>query len=255
MRRISVLFLSAILVVACSIPMQVVEAENDRKSFTPTETTVAKRSRDLKVETRRGEAVKFRANQLKRKNKALATAMNDLQSRGLQPDFESGVSVVGVDKSRPIKKIVAQDETTIIDGDYELTFFPYNNGNNATWEGIIYYRNAVGEAVFSALLDISGYSSVSVIREHCYMSTTGTQLRDVGKGNSPASPRMTSVSYSKNHSTNAAPQLISIRAFVNCAVTGCMQILSSCRGLGPYWTHCFIAGCSAVVMECAIEHF
>jgi hypothetical protein len=250
MRRISVLLLSAILVVAGSIPMQVVEAENDRKSLTTTETATTKRSRDLKVEARRGDAVKFRANQLKRKNKALAKALSDMQSRGLQPDFESGVSILGVDKSRPIKKIAAQDETTIIDGDYELTFFPYNNGNNATWEGVIYYRNAVGEAVFSALLDISAYSSVTVISEHCYMSTTGTQLRPVGKDNGRGEPRMT---YS-NHAKNAAPQVPAIRAFIECSVRGCLQVVISCRGIGPYWVACFVPACYAVALNCAIEH-
>jgi hypothetical protein len=106
---------------------------------------------NLNIQQFDGSTAAFRAKQLRRHNKGIARAMKDAEKRGLREAFTQGTVVLGTDPAqnsetglnrakliRPasFKSYSAQD-TFSADG-YEVSFFPYDDGDPNTWEGIIY---------------------------------------------------------------------------------------------------------------------
>ncbi len=111
---------------------------------------------NLRTEIRQGAAMSLRARQLISKNKAFARAYADMIKRGLRPVFEEhGVTILAVD----LTKLISYRRTStaglqdITDGSHEMSFFPFDNGNAATWEGIVYVRGPNDEATYQVMLD------------------------------------------------------------------------------------------------------
>lgn len=248
------LLLTCALVVVTGAPFYQAEASTQPLSAAVQEGG-KKRSRDsvneLKIERRVGEAVRLRADQLKRKNKAVAKAMNALESRGMRLAGDAGVSIVAVRKAGQMAKISKQD-ATIISGDYELTLIPFDDGNNATWEGVVYFNRPEGEVVYDTQLDITNTLPL-VLHQQRYSSDGSPRLTDVAKNT--GSLQLVPVSYNLNQPLSAAPAQPggSLQAFVECAAAGCWAGIIPCRFAGPAWAHCAIAACLAVMLQCAIE--
>jgi len=248
------LLLTCALVVVTGAPFYQTEASTKPLSAAVQEGG-KKRSRDsvndLKLEQRGGESVRLRADQLKRKNKAVAKAMKALESRGMRLASDAGVSIVAARKSGQMAKISKQD-ATIIEGDYELTLIPFDDGNNATWEGVVYFNRPEGEVVYDAQLDITNATPI-VLHQQRYSGVEGTtRLIDVAKNT--GSPQLLPISHNLAQPFSAATvQGGSLQAFVECAAAGCWAGIIPCRFAGPYWAHCAIAACLAVMFQCAVE--
>lgn len=250
MKTIALLLTCALLAVGVSPFFQTVSAST-QPSPTALQGEGKKSPReimnDLKIERRKGESVRLRADQLRRKNKAVAKAMHALENRGMRPAFEAGVSIVAARRSGQQAKISAQ-ETTIIDGDYELTFIPYDDGNNATWEGVIYFKRPEGEVVYDAQLDIST-TTPTVIYEHRY-GGTGKELRGVAKATRPV--QLSKVSHNSEQPViTTAIQIGGITAWAWCAAIGCWSAAAGCAVAGPGWAHCAAAACFGIMLQCA----
>lgn len=255
MKAIATLVIYALLVVSTSA-FNTAAAESPQPSPARIKAGDKKSSqeimKDLKTEIRKGEAVKLRANQLRRKNKAVAQAMKDLENSGLQPAFEAGSSIIAISKSGNFKKAASQ-ETTIVDGDYELTFISYNDGNNATWEGIIYFKRPEGEAVYSGQFDIST-SDLRVLRETQYMGIGdgSTQLMPVTKNTQPV--QLQAISYNPGQPVSVtAPQGSALQEWAECAATGCISAGVGCYMTGPGWAACAAIACLVVMLGCALD--
>lgn len=206
---------------------------------------------DLKLERRRGEAVSFRADQLRRKNKAVEKAMKALEGRGMRAALDAGVSIVAARKSGQLAKISNQ-ETTIIDGDYELTLIPYDDGNNATWEGVVYFKRPEGEVVYDAQFDISG--TPFLLYQHRYQGTGDgtTKLIEVVKNTGPA--QFMPISFNLNQPVSTTMlQGSALQEWAQCAAAGCWAGALGCRMAGPYWAHCAAAACLVVMFGCALD--
>ena len=147
----------------------------------------------LKIENFQGEAASLRAKQLRKLHKGVARAMKDAEKRGLRPAFEYGRVILATDPartanpgsvvrvnlspsqpdlSRPIS-FRSPSPQTFTDGDYEITFIPYDDGDPNTWEGIIF--RATPEIASDArfvVIDIQT-AEPNVIQETLYGSDGG----------------------------------------------------------------------------------
>lgn len=254
MKAIALLLTCALLVVL-GAPFYQAEASSQPSSAAVQEGGKKKRSldnvNDLKLERRGGESVKFRAAQLKRKNKAVAEAMNALESRGMRLAADAGMSIVAARKSNHMAKISKQD-ATIIDGDYELTLISYDDGNNATWEGVVYFKRPEGEVVYDAQFDIT--NTPVLLHQHRYSGIDGTtKLVEVAKNIAPL--QLVPISYNAGQpfSAAAAVQGSALQEWAQCAATGCWAGALGCRFAGPYWAHCAAAACLVVMFGCAMD--
>lgn len=213
---------------------------------------------DLHIEPRKGEAVRIRAGQLRNRNKAVARAMKELEDRGMRPAFESGVSILAVSKSVQFRKTAAQT-ATIINGEYELTLIPYDDGNNATWEGVVYFNRPEGQVVHSTQLDITGTPFIQQETRFMGIGDDGsgsTELyRTVGKNHRPA--RVNTVSYNPSLQSYltalTVAQKSALQSWAECAAGGCWAGAAACRMAGPVWAQCAAMACLAIMLSCAID--
>lgn len=106
-----------------------------------------------RIKVYKGQIVALRAKLLGIRNKGLARAMADMRRRGLRLDVENSISIVAFDESATARtakiRPVSLTQDTISEGDYEITFYTYDNGNPDTWEGIVYVRTPQEESTYS----------------------------------------------------------------------------------------------------------
>ena len=139
----------------------------------------------LNVRAFTGEgAVSRRAAQLRQKNKAIDRAMGDAERRGRRPAFEHGRIIWANDPGKTatpqvpfiaisFKPSLRNDIFT--DGDVEIMFIPYDSGNPAIWEGIIYRSvPSIGEDTYWAVINIADVPDVT--QEEFYPPDGGDPL-------------------------------------------------------------------------------
>lgn len=103
----------------------------------------------MKSETRSGEAVTIRGHQLLSRNAAFKKAYADLEARGRHPAFGRGVILLAVDLGKNIK----YSPQSIVDADYEVGFFPFDNPDPKIWKGLVYARGPAREVILAAAID------------------------------------------------------------------------------------------------------
>jgi hypothetical protein len=106
--------------------------------------------------------------------------MRDLEARGLKPMWHKSVSILSIEvdvTARSMPQLgplrpVSYTPQTIIEGDTELTFVTYDNGDPETWEGLVYVRTPYDESTYMALVSTPGfdYSYWDVVWEVYYPS-------------------------------------------------------------------------------------
>lgn len=143
----------------------------------PTPTKV----QDLKIQKLTGDAARLRAKQLRKLNKGVARAMRDAEKKGLREAFNQGAVVLATDAAKTASLFARTPagnnrktsfgfphQDPFSDGDYEVSFFPYDDGDPNTWEGII-YRNGpdIDEDTRSTILNVST-DEPQVIQETYY---------------------------------------------------------------------------------------
>jgi hypothetical protein len=230
------------------------------------------------IERRTGKAAARSAQRLLLQNKYFAKAHADLVSRGLKPVFEEhAVQIVATPKQQAsngrtgaaqFQKAAWQD-TTISDGTYEMSFYPYSNGNNAVWEGIVTLRGGGNDDVDYVTLDVSREDSLPTITEYNYSNNGGGGCGACGGGGGDDPVLMTKYSLPDSTSlfqkASYAPRLNFVAAsaaqsggrlqrWAWCSAGGCWGGIIPCRWAGPGWAHCAAANCVGQMIGCAIQN-
>ena len=166
----------AFIVMFCAVGM-FMHSRTARLAPPPSQNEAAKtKGQDLKIQRLTGDAAKLRAKQLRKVNKGMARAMKDAEKKRLREAFHEGVVVLATDATKTSSALAKRPDgylrktslrsspQTFSDGDYEVSFFPYDDGDPNTWEGIV-YRNGpdIDEDTRSAVIDIS--TDVPEVRE------------------------------------------------------------------------------------------
>lgn len=221
-------------------------------------------SEKLKTEVRTGAAVSLRARQLLFRKKAFAKAYKDMISRGVRPVFEEhGFTILGVDTKKTIsyRKSASTAVQDISDGDYEMSFFPFDNGDNSTWEGIVYVRGQYDEATYSVKLDATqeDLSQSEVYYENYYPPEPrdgcgeGRPCLETARLNS--SPAIQPVAY-RITPASANPNAIMLgrrfRTWLGCSAAGCITAAVGCAFSGPGYLACLGGWCGGSLLGCAV---
>lgn len=213
----------------------------------------------FKIEVRNGSAVSLRATQLRAKNNGFARAYADLIKRGGKPLFdEAGVSIVALDTSRAsVKNAAATSPQQIIEGDYEMTFFPFDTGNDAIWEGAVYVR---GPGVDGTIRDGSWAVSHSTTHQDSSQVEVYYEAYYPGGGgvlNPVSMPARDGWSVKKAvfsaTDSGAAPVPMQSRFFrewMFCVARDCAGFLVGCILLGPLYWNCVALGCASSLIHC-----
>ena len=237
-----------------------------------------------KTLTIKGEAVAFRAVQLGRESKAVARAMKDLERRGLRRAFDKGASLIAMkntDVARSASPVMRpasfQGSTTISDGDYEVTFISYDDGDPNTWEGIMYQRAPdVGEYTYYAQLNISSQQA-SLVDEWFYPVNGGDPISindpsfntdypyetyegggyyiSRGPSSLQGAPVFQITSFSANTVDRPLPSCVRNHNCpapgsmgMGCFIQNCGAIAVGCIAAGAGWPACFGWGCAGVLI-------
>jgi hypothetical protein len=208
----------------------------------------------LITEIRRGAGVAVRSTQLRRRNKGFARAYEDMIKRGRKPLFrEAGLTILGVDNSRlSVSKVAFNGTQDIIDGDREMSFFPFDS-EPTVWEGLIYVRGPEGEATYAVSHDTthSDLSQTEVYYEAYYPGDGPEVIQSVLPGRNQGSVRTVAAVSS---ASSAAPNMMwpRFRDWLNCSAIGCALVFEGCLYSGPFFWGCFAAGCGLVMLACIL---
>lgn len=231
---------------------------------------------DLKVEVRKGEAVAIRARQLRSRHRHVAKAMRELEAKGLRPAFEHGASVIGVSASGKFRKAAARQDATIIEGDVEISFFSYDDGDPSNWEGLIYYKSYKGETLDYVVIDTTGNTGSPAV-------VTGTQsyyyepytlngqpvdhtLGAAGGRRAGSGAVMRNVAYVRqcplgnmdcvrDENERNRQRVAQVGSFVQCIGFGCGVAFGSCRDKSYIeWAACTVSNCARSALSCGLDH-
>lgn len=252
----------------------------------------------VKLEEIHGEAAALRVRQLRRLSKGIARAMQDAEKKGLRRAFEHSRVILGIEPSdKPgtarvtpsvprLMQIASYNSShpqeTFTDGEYEVTFIPYDDGNPNNWEGIIYrYDPDWGDDIRAAVVDIQT-ETPAVIEEiyyppdgtdpqpldprleqtissngirTCKPSTSAPSVRTKGEVSSALSPTPACPSGWK-HCLRLPEECCSpppgLNAWFQCSAKGCMAVAGACSRTGPIWGDCWGFGCSSAMLLCIL---
>ena len=272
MRKISALCLSTILA-TCSFSFHIWARGNQSAESHKSVRTTSSVQREgqtgrllsqkdgngrFKTEIRNGSAVTLRAKQLRAKNKGFARAYADLIKRGGKPLFDAGVSIVAVDTSRPsVKNAAATSVQQIIEGDYEMTFFPFDTGNDAIWEGAVYVRGTGADGI---VRDATWAVSHSTTHQDSSQLEVYYEAYYPGGGgvlNPVSMPAREGWSVKKavfsDADSGAAPTAMAngfFRQWMICVMNDCIGFLLGCILLGPLYWNCVALGCGSSLINC-----
>ena len=260
----------------------------------------------LRVQDFHGEASSLRAKQLRKLNKGVARAMKDAEKRGLRPAFEHGRVMLGTDPAadkstaavrpafptgisqviRPASYRFNFPQDTFTDGEYEVAFIPYDDGDPNTWEGIIYrFDPDWGDDIRYVVINIQG--TEPDVNFESYYPPDGGDPQDpnnppiisANKSTGPpqsqvcTATRTAAAPFRKaalSQPAGAAPVCPpgfrpclrlrdeccspppSISGWLNCAGKGCSASALACSRLGPAWSSCWGLGCTGSMLLCLI---
>lgn len=211
-----------------------------------------------------GEAVRMRAQQLRITNKALARAMRDFEQRGLQPNWESSVTVLSMNATTAAAfapaaiRRVSYTQDTISDGTSEMTFITYN-ASSSVWEGIIYIHSPYENDAYSAYLG-SPNSGWDVVYEYWYPPDGGDPTCTDGDcpilSKNETSPRnkispqpsLVKTSYSRAVAKPARGIWGRIKRWWNCTKGGCYWGSQPCTGF-----LCKVRVCAQAALGCLFQ--
>src|SRR5436853_2742173 len=213
--------------------------------------------RKIMTEVRKGVGVALRADQLRKKDRGFAKAYRDLIKRGHKLMFEeAGVTMLGMDTATPaIKKIGFTGTQDIVDGDYELSFFPVDNGNPATWEGLIYAKTPAGAGTYAVAHDTTqaDLSQTEVYYEDYYPSGGGHgpdvdgRLREQGYGS------VVPVAFgaaTAGTSSNASGGHGNFKLYLGCVALTIGILAEWCVFAGPLFWGCIVVVAIAALLVC-----
>jgi hypothetical protein len=247
-----------------------------------------------------GEAGQLRAKQLRKLNKGVARAMKDASKRGLHEAFEHGRVILASDPEdvksnsvvssgpsnqlsvmRPASYRFNYPQDTFTDGEYEVTFIPYDDGDPNSWEGIVYrYDPDWGEDIRFGVLDISA-DEPQVTQETYYPSDGGDpELIDPNRSPLLGANRSSCESASNTQTpqyqkVGAVTQgmcghcplpnrcclrlrdeccspLPPLKPWFTCASKACLGTALGCSRTGPAFGECWGLSCTGAMLMCLI---
>jgi len=203
------------------------------------------------VETLTGEAAVEHLEELKgRQKKLFAQAERSMRERGYK-----ATDAVLVQRTADGNR---RTQESASDGDGELVWISWNDGDSATWEGTLLYENySTGiTTVYNAQVLLS---ALETLWEERIGSTGGgggdrpeiTELRPGAKHQPVAQIASGSRASAGLRSDIMLVQSADVGGFFRCANRGCMAALSACSSMGPYGMGCFVVICGGSMLFCA----
>ena len=252
---------------------------------------------NLKVDDFHGDAASLRVRQLRRLSKGVARAMREAENRGLRGAFEHSRVILGTELPSQHKQSTRWNSSTIrpssrgtakfahrqqsfTDGEYEVTFIPYDDGDPATWEGIIYrYTPDWGDDIRYAVLNID--AAEPDVTQEIYYPPDGSDpqpldpndpapiissgrvrtckpiaaLSHEAKGTAslpglpPCPPGWRRCLRSYDECCSPPPDL---KPWLTCSSKGCAGAALACGRTGPIFGECWGIGCSSAMLLCLI---
>ena len=255
----------------------------------------------LQIHDYHGEAGSLRAKQLRKLSKGVARAMKDTETHGLRQAFEHGRVILGADPQDSRANRVAQTDSptinastlraasyrfnypqdTFTDGEYEVTFIPYDDGDPNTWEGVIYrYDPDWGEDTRFAVLDIS--TDEPQVTQEVYYPSDGGDPQPVDPngpppvlaGNRSGFESSATVPIARNRKISASPTVCgwcdppnkpclrlrdecctpppNLMPWFKCSSKACMGVAGACARSGPAFGECWGFGCTGAMLFCLL---
>lgn len=299
MKNISRVILACVLVVAACAAIAVTASRKKPITNPPQERSDKRKDKvaRLQIHDFHGEAGVFRAKQLRKLNKGVARAMKDAEKRGLRQAFEYGRVILGTDPQDSRLNGVARSDSltieavplhpasyrfnypqdTFTDGDYEITFIPYDDGDPNTWEGVIYrYDPDWGDDIRFANLDIT--TEEPQVTQEVYYPSDGGDPEPIDPNDplpilskNQSSPKSPGVQYKSVKVSSSAvscgycppPNKCCLRlrdeccspppnlnSWFRCSARGCLGVAGGCSRTGPAWGECWGLGCTGAMLLC-----
>jgi hypothetical protein len=254
-----------------------------------------------RIEDFHGEAAAAHVRQLRRLSKGIGRAMQDAEQRGLKRSFEHSRVIVGIEQAGPptaaahvaLPKLnggrptstysLVHSQETFTDGDYEVTFIPYDDGDPNNWEGVIYrYDPDWGDDIRFVVLDIQT-DQPAAIEEVYYPPDGGNPF--------PLDPNDPSPIITQNEMRTCKPtaaflsveskQTVSSRLaalppcpagfkrclrsydeccspppninnWFKCSAKSCVGVAAGCSKTGPAFGDCWGFGCTGAMLMCLL---
>ncbi|HYH05529.1 MAG TPA: hypothetical protein VEK11_00580 [Thermoanaerobaculia bacterium] len=205
------------------------------------------------------KAAQARLQELKaQRPEAFRKAASVLQSRGWTPTDIVVARRIAARAEGPV-----QPAQTFSDGDTEIIFWSWDDGDNATWEGQIYIHNYAngGELLLdgqfqtdSSTLAVNWESEIyykgprtspGASDPYVMLQRDGVRVASLGGIDVAAA-------------TNADILLVQslrrrLQSWAECTATGCWSGALACRFTGPAWPECAAGACLAVMVGCAMQ--
>lgn len=221
------------------------------------------------IEHLSGAAALAHLNNLKAKRaRAFAAAIKDMHKRGFRP-----TDIVNVVRSTSLARdrrsatgAPAYHRTqTVGDASGELVMWAWDDGNDSTWEGVIYVEDYVNgiNVTWDSQIDVATSDPTPVWEyEVAASNSAGTDLlmvRDRARRRPPAQVAAAdgSVAFASAASAqNGDVQLVRlprpVKEWLACTVAGCGSAALGCLYGGPSWGHCFALWCGGSALGCGL---
>jgi len=248
----------------------------------------------LKINDFHGDEAAVRVRHLRRLSKGIARAMQDAEKKGLRKAFQHSRVILANEPEKPnqaaratVPRSVARGasysyvhtQDTFTDGEHEITFIPYDDGDADTWEGVIYrYDPDWGDDIRYTVLNIQT-EQPQVVQEFYYPPDGGDPrwvdpngppfIADSGiRSCKPAGTLMPVKTGGKELS--AAPVCPAgwkrclrlydeccspppnLRPWFTCSSRGCMGVGAACSRTGPLFGECWGFGCTGAMLLCLV---
>jgi len=152
-------------------------------------------------------------------------------------------------------------QSSASDDSGEVVLWSWDDGNNATWEGVLYFEDYTTGANFTgnAQIDISGDESVIWEQQVSYSGGSGgtdkkyTRLSPFGNV-----LQVASVSQDLAAEVVSKPPIFLTQAgarvtnFALCFISRCYVHVMQCRWTGPAWADCSMGLCGIDAVICGI---
>jgi hypothetical protein len=219
------------------------------------------------VETLDDQAASDHLRQLQTRRSALFDKVaRNMEQRGFSPT--DIVTVVRADRkvarrgSKPSSDGIQLVET-FANADGEVTIWAYDDGDDSTWEGILYFEDyATGKyAIHEAQIDVSAAAPTVIWEEQ---TDAGERIQPYDRervGNFASKSRVaTLIASASLHSLPRQDvQLVQqlerqkkVGGFLECLISWCSPVWDSCRWAGPLTVRCVMIGCGAAAIYCAL---
>lgn len=215
-------------------------------------------SADSWVERLEGEAALAHFyNLLSRRPGAFEGARRSLSRRGLAPTERVFVErTVRLARSESGNQILPAQNHSEENGDGEIVFWSWSDGNDNTWEGSIYYEvYATGvAATWEGQIDLSTEEYPWIWYERTWQRVGGPQQAHLSEPPRAGEAVLAAVNRSSGYPMGVVPAggLEWARCWRKCVIAGCVTSAIGCIASNGGWPLCWASWCAGSEVGCAI---